>query len=260
MLPSLYSGVTGMKNFQTMLNTIGNNIANVDTTAFKDGRVTFQDMISQTINGGSPGINPQQVGTGSQVASVDTIDTQGSLQTTGRTLDLAIQGDGYFTVQDSSGNNNYTRAGNFYLDNSGNLVTATGAQVLNSAGTAINIPVGSTNLAISPSGQITYTDPTGAAAGPIQLGFAMFANPGGLTKVGDNLYQPSNNSGAAQTATPGSKGAGTVQSGFLEMSNVNLSDEMTNMIVAERGFDANTKIISTSDAILQELINLKQGQ
>lgn len=263
MLRSLYSGVSGMKSFQTKLDVIGNNIANVNTYGFKSGRVTFKDLVSQTMqNATSNGTNPIQIGSGTTVGSIDTLDTQGSSQNTGRTLDLEIQGDGYFQIQNNVPTNppNYTRSGNFYLDSTGNLVTSDGSKVLDLNGNTINIPTGATDLTISQSGQITYTDPTtGTTIPPIQLGIVMFANPAGLTKIGDNMYQTSSNSGNPSAATiPGRGGSGTVQSGFLEMSNVDLSNEMTDMIVAQRGFQANTKIITTSDQILQDLINLKQ--
>lgn len=259
MLRSLYSGVSGMKSFQTKLDVIGNNIANVNTYGFKQGRVTFKDMVSQTLRDATNNANPIQVGSGTQVGSIDTIDTQGSLQSTGRTLDLAIQGDGYLQVKSAAnGQTYYTRAGNLYLDQAGDLVTASGDQVLDSSSAAINIPTGSTDLSISPDGKISYLDNAGAAQSA-QLGLVLFPNPEGLTKVGANEYQQSNNSGAATGPfTPGQSGSGTIQSGFLEMSNVDLADQMTEMIVAQRGFQANTKIITTSDQILQELINMKQ--
>lgn len=277
MLQSLYSGVSGLKNFQTELNVIGNNIANVGTTGFKENRVSFQDMFSQTLQNaiqpnGTPasgGQNPEQVGTGSQIASTDTIDTQGGTQTTGRTLDLAIQGDGYFAIQSSIDPTKtyYTRAGNFYLnpnaDGSSTLVTATGDKVLDSTGAAITIPAGATGLNINSSGNITYTDSTGATQSIATLGLTMFSNPEGLEKTGNNLYAATNNSGAPNASnggyyTPGQNGAGSLQSGALEMSNVDLTDQMTQMIVAQQAFDANSKTVTTSDQILQEIINMKQ--
>jgi flagellar hook protein FlgE len=273
MLRSMYSGISGMKNFQTKLDVIGNNIANVNTFGFKKGRVTFKDMVSQTVSGataggvGVGGINPKQVGLGSQMSSIDTIDTQGSLQTTGRILDVGIQGDGYFMVQ--KGNNTYfTRAGNFYFDNAGNMVTASGEQVLdysvNAQGNP-NPPKPITianisqieNLSIGADGSISYVQGGTSITGPT-IGLARFSNNGGLEKVGNNLYKSTANSGPAQNVLPGTSGAGSLVSGSLEMSNVDLSEEFTEMIVAQRGFQANTRIITTSDEILQELVNLKR--
>ncbi|MEK3886970.1 flagellar basal body rod protein FlgG [Bacillus sp. FSL K6-3431] len=276
MIRSMYSGISGMKNFQTKLDVIGNNIANVNTYGFKKGRVAFKDMVNQTISGasgpaqGKGGINPQQVGLGAQIAAIDTIDTQGSLQPTGRVLDLAIQGDGYFMVQEGT-DTFYTRAGNLYLNNNGNLVTASGHFVLDNQSQRIQIPdiKNIKSLGISEDGKISFIKsdtpsvPGFTKDGDLftsvsSIGIARFNNPGGLEKVGENLYVGSANSGLATPMIPNNGGAGTIVSGALEMSNVDLSEEFTEMIVAQRGFQANTRIITTSDEILQELINLKR--
>lgn len=266
MLRSMYSGISGMKNFQTKLDVIGNNIANVNTFGYKKGRVTFKDMVSQTVSGATAsggalgGVNPKQVGLGSQLASIDTVDTQGSLQTTGRVLDLGIQGDGYFVVQKDAGNY-YTRAGNFYLDNEGFLVTGSGEFVLDDAQARIQLNGGNVNtiesMNISNDGSISIVV-AGAPSTAAKIGIARFNNNAGLEKVGNNTYRETNNSGAPLTAVAGTAGAGTIVSGTLEMSNVDLSEEFTEMITAQRGFQANTRIITTSDEILQELVNLKR--
>lgn len=285
-----------MKGFQNKLDVIGNNIANVNTFGFKKGRVTFKDMVSQQISGASApgtargGTNPKQVGLGGQLSAIDTIHTQGSLQTTARTLDLGISGDGFFVLGEGNGaaltNSYYSRSGNFYLDKAGDLVNADGLYVLgfptNSAtGVAdtsqtksINIPAGAKSLSIGKDGKVTYVDDTGALKYAGQVVVAKFANPDGLEKVGNNLFQQTTNSGGVRAtgttfnlvggtnssglAAPGELGAGTIVSGTLEMSNVDLSEEFTEMIVAQRGFQANTRIITTSDEILQELVNLKR--
>lgn len=291
MIRSMYSGITGMKNFQTKLDVIGNNIANVNTYGFKKGRVMFKDMVSQTISGASGptntkgGVNPKQVGLGSQLSAVDTDDTQGSLQPTGRVLDVGIQGDGYLMVSDGT-NIWYTRAGNLYLSSEGNLITASGQYVLSSnpdlelitnpdenpsaaeiaeiiETSKIKLNDGKIdeieNLSISEDGKISFI-----AGGVLnegtepQIGIARFANTGGLQKVGENMYQQTANSGSATVMSPDSNGAGKLVSGTLEMSNVDLSEEFTEMIVAQRGFQANTRIITTSDEILQELLNIKR--
>ncbi|MGE6258757.1 flagellar hook protein FlgE [Heyndrickxia sporothermodurans] len=399
MLRSMYSGISGMKNFQTKLDVIGNNIANVNTYGFKKGRVTFKDTMNQTISGASGaqnnrgGKNPMQVGLGSTLASIDIIDTQSSMQTTGRALDLGIDGDGYFIV--SQGNQNYyTRAGNFYLDNTGTLVNADGLKIQqydetgklkditvdvnsvlpsektteigvvgnfpdsisgnteqtqqievvdskgekhvlelktsssdgktwtlkfedktldppvpvtidltydsatkkwNNDGSSITLKINdgtgkSTNLPIKldlaklTSGgeelKAVYT-PDGQEQGSLEsfnigsmgeingvysngkvieigkLALAKFSNPAGLQKAGSNLFLATVNSGTANYGVPGN-GMGTIAPGNLEMSNVDLSEEFTEMIVAQRGFQSNTRIITTSDEILQELINLKR--
>lgn len=418
MLRSMYSGIGGMKNFQTKLDVIGNNIANVNTFGFKKGRTTFKDLVSQQLAGSSNptenrgGTNPRQIGLGGTLATIDTIHTQGSLQTTGRALDLAISGDGYFIVND--GNlSSYTRAGNFYLDRQGTLVTGDGLKVQgyqpNAAGNGVNPnnfgdltidsgqvispeattgisfkgnldaesedsqsvtiqskvvdPLGATHdveiiytkttsnqwdyevfqsntLTLLKKGSVEFDEATGLASGGDQIGattpptyglggitlspaaisgaadfnfdidltsltqfagsntadvdeidgnfegflesfnisqtgeingvytngevrilgqiaMATFNNTGGLTKAGDNLFRISNNSGAPNIGFAG-EGRGVISGSSLEMSNVDLSEEFTEMIVAQRGFQANTKMITTSDEILQELVNLKR--
>ncbi|MGG3893380.1 flagellar basal body rod protein FlgG [Geobacillus stearothermophilus] len=265
MLRSMYSGIGAMRNFQTKLDVIGNNIANVNTYGFKKGRTIFKDLMSQMISGaggpnaGRGGTNPKQVGLGSQLAAIDTVHTQGSLQTTGRVLDLAISGDGFFVVGDASGNNRmYTRAGNFYLDSQGYIVNADGQYLLGVGNSRLQIPTDAKSLSIGADGKVTIVDASGTlrTIGTIQL--AKFANNDGLEKAGNNLFRETTNSGAPTTGAPGANGTGTIVSGALEMSNVDLAEEFTEMIVAQRGFQANTRIITTSDEILQELVNLKK--
>ncbi|NSL51178.1 flagellar basal body rod protein FlgG [Calidifontibacillus erzurumensis] len=283
MLRSMYSGISGMKNFQIKLDVIGNNIANVNTYGYKKGRTTFKDMVSQSISGSSApgdtrgGVNPKQVGLGSQLSTIDMIDTQGSLQTTGRPLDLGISGDGFFVVAEGAVNAGnpptvnitfstakLTRAGNFYLDKNGFLVNGDGYYVLDTEGNAIQIPIDAESFSIGSDGSINVV---GATYSGKEIALVKVPNPSGLEKVGSNLYAITFNSGTtdndeileqADLLTPGTKGAGTIVSGTLEMSNVDLSEEFTEMIVAQRGFQANTRIITTSDEILQELVNLKR--
>lgn len=264
MLRSMYAGISGMKGFQTKLDVIGNNIANVNTAGFKKGRVTFQDMMSQTMSGaqgptdgGRGGINAAQVGLGSQVGSIDNVHTQGFRQTTGRPLDLALEGDGMFAL-DANGTKMYTRAGNFYLDGKGDIVNADGYYLLDVNGEHINIPDEADSFDIQTNGTVNYMDgDTPTKAG--QIGIANFSNPSGLQKAGSNLFLNTANAGMAdKIATPDVDGTASIVSGSLEMSNVDLATEFTEMIVAQRGFQANTRIITTSDEILQELVNLKR--
>lgn len=263
MLRSMYAGISGLKNFQTKLDVIGNNIANVNTFGFKKSRVTFSDLVSQQISGASAptpergGVNPKQVGLGSQLQTIDTIHTQGSMQTTGRPLDLGIDGDGFFVVQDGE-NQFLTRAGNFYLDSEGFLVNGEGLYVIGVNG-QIQIPDSAKSFSIGTDGTVTYInegDNVPQTAGQITL--ATVANPGGLEKMGNNLYQVTTNSGNPVYNPPGIGGSGELVVGALEMSNVDLATAFTEMIVAQRGFQANTRIITTSDQILQELVNLKR--
>jgi flagellar hook protein FlgE len=261
----MYSGISGMKNFQVKLDVIGNNIANVNTYGFKKGRTTFKDLVSQQIAGASAptaargGVNPKQVGLGSQLSTIDTVHTQGSLQTTGRPLDLGISGDGFFRLGSSTGTDiTYTRAGNFYLDESGSIVNSDGKYLLDDNDDPIVINTDAKSFSVGADGTVNFIDKDGdlTKAGQIQL--AKFPNNEGLDKAGGNEYRESSNSGEPVESFPGDGGAGTLVAGALEMSNVDLSEEFTEMIVAQRGFQANTRIITTSDEILQELVNLKR--
>ena len=390
MLRSLYSGISGLRSHQTMLDVTGNNIANVNTTAFKASAVQFQDTLSQLKQGaGGPqaqvgGTNPAQVGLGVQVAGISTNFAQGSAQSTGRATDVAISGDGFFVSQ-LAGETLYSRAGAFDFDAEGRLVSPDGAIVqgwngvdgqINQGGPVGNITLplqamipavatvkatmvgnlpatanlddslvrdikvydalgasrtlsltftrtgsgwdvagadgagtGSTALTLGAAGALTATGPltvngvtvdlsaltgqaglstaaissqSGAAAGTLQsfslgkdgtlvglfsngsqasiarIALATFTNPGGLEKAGSSAYRATFNSGNAALGAPGDGGFGSLSGGTLEMSNVDLSQEFTNLIVAQRGFQANARIITTSDEVLQELTNLKR--
>jgi flagellar hook protein FlgE len=259
MMRSLFSAISGLKAHQTMMDVVGNNISNVNTSAFKSSRITFQDIISQTLRGAQAptgaqgGMNPMQIGLGVQTGSVDSLMTQGNLQSTNKPTDIAIQGDGFFQVTDGA-NQYYTRDGNFTIDSGGKLIhAATGMAVV----PAITIPAGATNFTITQNGQVSWTVGSAVTTGPI-LTLNNFANPAGLTRAGNNLFTASNNSGAATPGNPGAAGLGTVQAGFLEMSNVDLAAQFTNMIIAQRGFQANSRVITASDEILQDLVNIKR--
>lgn len=264
MIKSMYSSIAGMKNFQQKLDVTSNNIANVNTFGFKKGRATFQDMVSQQMGAAQAGgegaqgggINGKQIGSGSKIGSIDTVHTQGSLQNTGRQLDLGISGEGFFHVTDGD-EDFYTRSGNFYLDGTGTLVTAEGMALQSQDGGAIVID-DAQSFSIGTDGTINIVTADGGAdtAGPIRL--ALFDNPEGLEKVGGNTYRETANSGIAADGFPGADGRGDLISGTLEMSNVDLADEFTEMIVAQRGFQANTRGITTADEILQELMSLKR--
>ncbi|MGD8191019.1 flagellar hook-basal body complex protein [Brevibacillus ginsengisoli] len=273
MLRSLYSGVSGMRGFQTKLDVIGNNIANVNTTGFKKSRVVFQDVLSQNIAGatapsgdGLGGINPRQVGLGSQTAAIDTVHTPGSPMTTNLGTDLSIEGDGFFVVSPDGGTTKYlTRAGNFTRDGEGFLVNAQGMKVLDSGSQPIQIPRNDVaSFSFGKDGGIIAYDSTGQKVdiGSGYVGLTMVSNPGGLKKIGNSLYEMTENVQPGQSLevevkTPGECNSAIV-AGTLEMSNVDLQEEFTEMIVAQRGFQANSRIITTSDTILEELINLKR--
>jgi len=262
-LRSLYSAISGMHGFQTKLDVIGNNIANVNTTGFKSGRVMFGDLLSQTVAGASTpgtnlgGTNPIQIGLGSKIASIDTIMTDGSTQTTNNPYDLSINGNGFFTVSDGT-QTYYTRAGNFQPDAQGNLVLPNGFKLLDSSGSPIIIPPNPTSVSVDKSGNITVVDSSGSTSTLGPIGLASFTNSAGLTKAGDTMFLASSNSGTPSVGAPGAAGFGTLTVGALEMSNVDLTNEFTEMIIAQQGFAANSKVITTAQTILQDIINMKQ--
>jgi len=391
-LRSLFSGITGLRAHQTLMDVVSNNISNVNTTGFKSSSVVFEDTLSQLVKsagastGALGGVNPAQVGLGVQLGGISTNFGQGSAQNTGKSTDLMIQGDGFFVVR-HGGEQLYTRNGSFSFDTNGRLVTGDGSVVqgwmgaagainTNGAVSDIQLPIG-TLLPATPSSAVTVNgnlsadsastapitasiggydvqgnsltlsatftrlsptswsvsvsdgagttavqqidfaangsnpSPTTVTVGAItfdltgitsyagsstvsavqqngagmgslqsfsitpdgtlvgvfsnglkeplaQLCTASFNNPPGLERVGDSMYRGTINSGAQQLGQPGSSGRGTLQGGALEMSNVDLAQEFTNLVIAQRGFEANSKVITTSDELLQDLVNLKR--
>jgi len=270
MMRSLYAAVSGLQVHQSLMDVLSNNIANVNTTGFKKSTVTFQDMLSQTIQGaqaastagGIGGINAQQIGLGVQTGAITDIQTQGAASTTGNGTDLMIQGEGYFILTDGT-NKFYTRAGAFTLDDKGNLVSsANGMKLCDSTGTVL-APITGSSISIASDGTITTTISGTSTAFGQKIGLATFSNTAGLVKVGDNMYTESSASGAAEPTAPGTAGTsgrtpGTLIAGALEMSNVDLAQEFVNMIVAERGYQANSKAIQTADSMLDTLIQTKR--
>lgn len=311
MLKSLYSGISGMKGFQTKLDVIGNNIANVNTIGFKKSRVEFQDILNQNLASSTAptatigGTNPMQIGLGSKVSTIDTIHTPGSPMTTNVGTDLAIDGDAYFVVSPQVGDPGkldyyLTKAGNFNRDSNGDLVNSNGyyvnGVVIDAAGKPKNVKInitedqveaakpinnGSkfTSYSIDINGFINVVredgqsgllamDATGKyylstnpnSSDNISIATSVVNNPGGLKKVGNTMYRLDNfgNSGATTPNRITSNNGGYIDAGMLEMSNVDLTEEFTEMIVAQRGFQANARTITTSDSVLEEIVNLKR--
>ncbi|MFV3011463.1 flagellar hook-basal body complex protein [Clostridium botulinum] len=344
MLRSMYSGISGLKAQQTKLDIVGNNIANANTTAFKSQSIRFQDMLSQNMSSATGpsanlgGTNPRQVGLGVQVAGIFTKFTTGNMQTTGRNLDMAVDGPGFFIVgkgditsqtgiitettddkvagsidgDTSTMDVSFTRDGSFTLDEEGNLLTSDGLRIMGYAmndGTntslvyengkvtmkfvdadskglkaaddgkkliPLRIPdeieiedgkkVRVQSFSIDKDGLLVASLVNGKSAALGQVAMASFKNEGGLEKMGKNLYKNSANSGEAIIRTPrgtaedkqNDKGYGDMLNGMIEMSNVDLAEEFTEMIVANRAFQACGKMITTGDEILQELVNLKR--
>ena len=259
MLRSMYSGVSGMKNFQTKLDVIGNNISNVNTIGYKKSTINFQDLLSQNMS--NSGNNPMQVGLGSSTSSINVVHTPGSSMSTGVGTDLTIMGKGFFVVE-NNGEQYLTRSGNFIVDESGELMTPQGYSVLNDAGESITIPADTySSFVINREGQIIGKRADDGAEEAIAggtVGIAAPANPEGLRKFGGSLYQMTASAGENLNLGTATDSKSEIGSGMLEMSNVDLTEEFTEMIIAQRGFQANSRTITTSDEILQEVVNLKR--
>jgi flagellar basal-body rod protein FlgG len=252
---------TGMLAQQTNVEVIANNLANMNTTGFKQQRAEFQDLLyqtvqtpgSQTTDNGAVAPNGIQIGAGVKTAAIYRITTQGDLKSTSNPYDVAIQGAGYFRVQMADGTDGYTRAGNFGLSPEGQLVTQQGLVVQ----PGIAIPANTISVAINAQGQVNATvagNATPQTVGQIEL--TRFPNEAGLNAVGDNLYLETPASGSPQSGVPGSPGYGTMQQGFLETSNVNSVEEITSLITAQRAYEMNSKVIGAADQMLQNTARL----
>ena len=253
---------TGMQAQATNVEVISNNIANMTTTGFKRRRAEFQDLIYQNLrrvgsnssDAGSVVPAGAQVGLGVKTAAIYRINEQGNLQQTSNAFDMAIRGNGFFQVTLPSGETAKTRDGTFALSAEGQVVTADGYVVQ----PGITVPANATNVTINASGQVQVTlDGQQAPALVGQLQLAVFPNAAGLDAQGDNLFLATTASGAAVTGTPASPGFGSVLQGFVETSNVNVVAEITNLITAQRAYEMNSKVITTSDQMLSTLTNLR---
>ena len=296
MMRAMFAAISGMATNQTMLDVAANDLANVNTIGFKGSRATFKDSLSQLTAGGtaaagtSSGSNPEQVGLGVSLGSIDSQMSGGAVQSTGNPLDVSVQGDGWFRLGTGSptpGNPvagvptgqllSYTRAGNFSRNDAGYL-TESGSYVLGrtQAGGGqdcfINIPSGATDVSIGEDGSVSFLPPTGftqpASLPPIDatgraiagyIALSKFPNENGLQRASGNRWTANQASGVETVNTPGQGGGtfGSTVAGTLEMSNVDLATEFTNLITAQRAYQANTKVVSTGDEMLQDLVNLK---
>src|ERR1700761_7605336 len=260
MLRSLYSAAAGMESQQLNLDVISNNLANVNTTGFKKSKAEFQELLYQTTRapGADQGSGNQvptgiQVGQGSKPVATARIFTNGDLTQTGEQLDVAVQGDGFFEVQMPDGTLAYTRDGGFKTGPDGRIVTSDGLPL--QAGFQ-PVPAGTTNVTIGSQGNVTYTGANGTTSFQVQL--VRFANPAGLDSVGGNLYKETSASGTPQLGTPGSNGFGTLNQGYLELSNVKVVEEMVNLIMAQRAYEVNSKAVQAADEMMQQSNNLKR--
>ncbi|MBM3852302.1 MAG: flagellar basal-body rod protein FlgG [Verrucomicrobia bacterium] len=258
---SLYSAATGMEAQQLNLNTIANNLANVNTPGFKRSKIEFQDLLYQRptrasgsdSGGGNLVPTGTEVGNGSRVAATSKVFTQGQLNQTGERLDVAIQGEGFLEIQRPDGTIGYTRDGSFKLNAQGQVVTVDGLPVLSGFQP---IPPGTNSISISENGQVSIQGANGRQT--FRLTLVRFSNPSGLRSLGGNLYEETPASGTPETGQPGEQGFGSTIQGYLEASNVNIVEEMVALIVAQRAYEINSKSIQTSDEMLQNVANMKR--
>ncbi len=262
MIRALWTGATGMHAQQTNMDVIANNLANVNTSGFKRGRADFQDLLYQTLrlagtttSAGNEVPTGIQVGHGARLAAVQNIFLQGDFMQTRNELDLTVEGKGFFQIIKPDGETAYTRSGAFKLDSDGRIVNSDGYPLE----PEMTVPDDATNITIGPDGTVSVLqagETEAVEVGNIEL--AMFQNEAGLKNIGRNLYDETDASGDATTGTPGEDGYGTIAQGFLEMSNVSVVEEMVNMIVSQRAYEINSKVIQSSDDMLQVANNLKR--
>lgn len=262
MIRSLFTSATGLRAQQLNLDVIANNLANVSTYGFKRSRADFQDLVYQTFRepGSMTGPNAMlptggQIGMGVAAGSTTIVNTQGTILTTGSDYDIAIRGEGYFRVLLPDGTLAYTRAGGFSIDGNGRLVTSEGYAVQ----PEIIIPPNRTGISIGADGQVSVTlpgQPNAQPVGVIQL--TTFLNPAGLRAIGGNLFQPTQASGPPQDLNPGTQGAGTLLHRAVEASNVDVVEEMVRMIILQRAYDTNSKVIQAADEMLNTTNNIKR--
>lgn len=257
MLNALRTAATGMEAQQIRIDNIANDLANINTIAYKRSTEDFEDLYYDQVK--TPGsLNSQnvespngiQVGHGTKLTSISKIFTEGAMQQTGRDLDVSIEGSGFFKVTDANGQTQYTRNGSLILNTDRLLCTSTGLEIE----PQITIPEDAVSVSIGRDGTITVTtsaDATPTEAGQIQL--VTFPNPSGLRYMGAHLYGETNASGSPAITTPGADGAGTISQGFLEISNVNMGEELINMVVAQRSYETNAKVIEAADRMMQAI-------
>jgi flagellar basal-body rod protein FlgG len=263
MIRALFSAASGMNAQQTNVENIANNIANANTAGFKSRRAQFQDLLYQNLIQPGAAATQQsvvptglQLGLGTRAVSNEVIFTQGDFSETDNPLDLVIQGNGFFQVLQPSGQIAYTKAGTFHLNNTGQIVDPNG----NLLDPPITVPQNALSLTIGSDGTVSYTLPGQSAAqqaGQIQL--ANFANPSGLNSLGQSLFAQTDASGSPIVGPPGgSDGLGTLMQGYLEQSNVSIVQEFVNLIVSQRAYEANSKVVKAADDMYQQVNNLKQ--
>lgn len=257
MIRSLWISKTGLDAQQTQMDVISHNLANVSTSGFKKSRAVFEDLLYQNIRQVGSQTSQQtqlpsglQIGTGVKPVATERIFTQGNMQQTDNSKDVAIQGNGFFQILMPDGSTAYTRDGSFQMDSQGQLVTSSGFPLQ----PTITIPQNAQTLSIGRDGVVSVTTADSTASTQIgQIQLATFINPTGLQSKGENLYVETTASGNPNTNTPGTNGAGLLQQNYLETSNVNVVEELVSMIQTQRAYEINSKAITTSDQMLQKL-------
>jgi flagellar basal-body rod protein FlgG len=260
MFRSLYTAASGMTAQQINLDNIANNLSNANTAGFRKRRVQFQDLVYQNMVTPGAAATQQtvsaglQIGLGTRAGATEVLQSQGDFQQTGNSLDLALQGLGYFQVLTPSGQLAYTRSGSFHLDSAGNIVTSDGDALQPS----ITIPANATAISIGADGTVSVTQPNQTQSQQIgQIQLATFPNPGGLNSIGGNLMLPTSSSGDPIVGNPGgTDGLGTLLQGSLEQSNVNTVEEFIQMILAQRSYEANSQVAKAADQMFQEVNQL----
>ncbi len=262
MLRALHSAASGMEALQISIDNIAHNLANTNTVGFKQRRTQFQDLFYQTLV--SPGSSASssteiptglQIGLGTRAVSNEIILRQGDFVRTENPLDLVIEGSGFFQVRLPDGQIAYSRAGNFHLDRNGSLVTASG----NPLDPQVSIPQGASEVTVAADGTVSVRLPGQNESQPVgNIQLATFTNPAGLNNIGKNLLLPTASSGEPVTGTPGQNGIGTLLQGALESSNVNIVEEMVNLIVSQRAYEAGSRVLRAADEMYQEVNNLRR--
>jgi flagellar basal-body rod protein FlgG len=262
MLRSLFIAATGMEAQKLNMDVIANNLANVNTVGFKKSRADFQELLYQDLR--TPGAESAegdqvpsgiQVGLGVKPVAVQKLFLQGDFVNTGNSLDLVIEGDGFFQVTMPDGTIAYTRSGSFKLDGDGRIVNSDGYPLE----PGITVPADALKISVSSDGKVSAVQPGNSTPTEIgQIELARFINPGGLQSLGKSLFTNTPSSGDPTTGNPSQEGLGTIEQGYVEMSNVNVVEEMVNMIMSQRAYEINSKAVQASDEMLQTVNNLKR--
>ena len=259
MIRALYTAASGMNAQQTNIDNVAHNLANVNTTGFKKSRVEFEDLVYQEIRAAGAQASATteapvglEMGLGTKAVATARNFSAGNLRATGGQLDIAIEGNGFFKLSLPNGTTGYSRAGTFHLDSQGAMVTAEGY----SLDPAINIPSNATSVSISKDGIVSANIAGGTSQQLGTLELASFANPAGLTPIGGNIYQATTASGDEESGAPGTDARGTLAQGFVEDSNVSVVEEMVNMIIGQRAYEANSRVVKAADEMLGQVNQL----